>query len=79
MPKKYNIGDVVFAKDGKYIQDLLGNPRVELLTKFYNHEPLPQGVTVWAMNGHGYLMQEDLQHEDVNWDTSGIPVKEGTQ
>ena len=65
---RFSCGEVTFIdKEGKWV-DLIGDPRVKALGKFYRREDL--GDLVPFVLGYGRI-----KHEDVNWDT----VRESTK
>ena len=66
---KFGIGDVVFAKNGKY-EPIMGAQRIALLRMAYQRQDLGE-YTMIVLNP-----QRKICWEDVNWKTAGIRVTE---
>lgn len=67
------IGAVIFKRTDGTMAPLMGDARVAALTAFYLRQPIPDGLVACGDFETDPSLRTGLRHEDVNWETSGIP------
>lgn len=72
--RKYSCGEVIFMREGHYVQ-LMGAPRVAALRAAYRREPLPDGLVMCARVG----ALTEIKWDDVYWLTCGRQVHDGME